>query len=182
MRAALLLLFILPSPVAQTRPDIWKQVDPYYDGPRLQSAALNKIKRQAVLQFVMKYYSSSSDSTPESKPDELLNNLTFEEIPLAPNQHVVLVIAPHEGTGGGGEMWLVRFDGDKPALLASPENDFFGWIYSIQPSMSHGYHDLVLGWHMAVDNYNLTYFRFDGKTYAAIGRANESSGKITPNK
>jgi hypothetical protein len=181
MRFAIVLLAALFSVAAQAQSDIWKPVDPNYNGPRLQSATLNKIKQQAVLQLVMKYYSSSSDSTPESKPDELLKNLTFEEIPLAPNQPVVLVIAPHEGTGGGGEMWLVRFDGDKPALLASPEDNFFGWLYSVQTSTSHGYRDIVLGWHMSAGEADLTYFQFDGKSYVAIGKAKDildESGKF----
>jgi len=110
----------------------------------------------------------------------------FEEIPLAANHRVLLVQAgrgcARGGQGANGAMWLIRFDGEVPVLLASPEGDFNGWLYSIQPTLSHGYHDLVLGWHMGADNYNLTYFRFDGKSYVVVGRANEANGEIVPNK
>jgi hypothetical protein len=78
-------------------------------------------------------------------------------------------------------MWLIRFDGDEPVLLASPEEDFNGWLYSIQPSMTHGYYDLVLGWHMSAFSYGLTYFRFDGKSYVVVGTANDINGQIVPN-
>ena len=75
-------------------------------------------------------------------------------------------------------MWLIRLDGDVPVLLASPEGDFNGWLFSIQSSMSHGYRDLVLGWHMGAGNYGLTYFRFDGKSYVSIGTATDTNGEI----
>jgi len=79
-------------------------------------------------------------------------------------------------------MWLVRFNGEMPVLLASPDKDFNGVLYSIQPSVSHSYHDLVLSWHQIVTENDLVYFRFDGESYVSIGSAKEildESGKLT---
>ena len=64
--------------------------------------------------------------------------------------------------------------------MASPQRGFNGWLYAIQKSASHGYRDIVLGWHMGADEAVLTYFRFDGKSYVAIGSATNSAGKIVP--
>ena len=65
--------------------------------------------------------------------------------------------------------------------MASPEDNFFGWLYSVQTSTSHGYRDIVLGWHMSAGEADLTYFQFDGKSYVAIGKAKDildESGKF----
>jgi hypothetical protein len=70
-------------------------------------------------------------------------------------------------------------------LLASPDNDFNGWLYSIQPSISHGYHDLVLGWHMGASDTILTFFQFDGESYNSVSRAenlcDDKGCRIDPN-
>lgn len=76
-------------------------------------------------------------------------------------------------------MWLIRFDGTVPFILASPAKRFGGWLYSIQPTTSHGYRDIVLGGHLAADDTSLAYFRFDGKSYTAIGHAEDIEGEIT---
>ena len=44
-------------------------------------------------------------------------------------------------------MWLIRLDGPKPVLLATPEA-FSGWLFAVLTAMSHGYPDIVTGWHM----------------------------------
>ena len=68
-------------------------------------------------------------------------------------------------------MWLIRFDGETPALIATPKGGFSGWIYSIEPTTNKGYHDLILGWHMGADQGGLNYFRFNGKSYQGEGSA-----------
>lgn len=83
-------------------------------------------------------------------------------------------------------MWLIRFDGDRPILLASPK-EFSGWLFSVQPSSSHGYSDIVLGWHMSAREANLIYFRFDGNAYHSISTAtlqtdDQENQKIVPNE
>jgi hypothetical protein len=82
-------------------------------------------------------------------------------------------------------MWVIRFDGNTPALLATPK-EFSGWLFSVGPSSSHGYPDIVLGWHMSAAEANLSYFRFDGKSYHSIGTAtlqtdDQENQKIVPN-
>jgi len=70
-------------------------------------------------------------------------------------------------------MWLIRLDENEPVLLASPDDEFNGSLYSIQPTSSHGYHDLVLGWHMGACYTILTFFQFDGKSYNSVSKAAE---------
>jgi hypothetical protein len=65
----------------------------------------------------------------------------------------------------------VQLDGPNPAVLASPDHGFNGWIFSVQSSASHGYKDLVLGWHMSAFEAGLNYLRFNGKWYEPIGSA-----------
>lgn len=74
-------------------------------------------------------------------------------------------------------MWLIRLDGDTAVSLVSPKSDFSGELYSVQPSMAFGYHDLVLGSHMSAGETALTYFRFNGKYYASIASAVNSCDK-----
>ena len=68
-------------------------------------------------------------------------------------------------------MWLIRFDGTHPTLLASPQQRFNGWLYSVEPTTGNGYRDIVLGWHMSAFEADLSYFRFDGKSYRNISSA-----------
>jgi hypothetical protein len=67
-------------------------------------------------------------------------------------------------------MWLIRFDGATPILLATP-NELSGFLFSIQPILSHGYPDIVTGWHMSAAEAGLSYLRFDGKSYRSIASA-----------
>jgi hypothetical protein len=72
-----------------------------------------------------------------------------------------------------GAMWVIRFQGEKLLPLATPQQRFNGWLYSIQQTTSHGLRDLVLGWHMGGGEtpLPLSYFRFDGTSYHRIGAA-----------
>jgi hypothetical protein len=189
MRTAILLLFILPSLLAQTRPDIWKNVNPLYNGPRLNTVTPSDTQRQAIGKLLYQTDKTGMWGCEGSNLDNLIRGLTLEEIPLAQNRRVLLVQAgagcARGGQGANGAMWLVRLDGDVPVILASPEGDFNGWLYSIQPSVSHGYHDLVLGWHMGAGYAILTFFQFDGKSYNSVSRAadicDEKGCRIDPN-
>jgi hypothetical protein len=69
-------------------------------------------------------------------------------------------------------------------LLAGPKQKFSGWLYSIQPTSSYGFRDLVLGWHMSAMDTDLS-FQFDGKSYRRIGTAKltadaDRNAKIVP--
>jgi hypothetical protein len=171
MRSAILLLLMLPPLVAQTQPDVWKRVDPRYNGPQLQSATLSNVQQRAIAQLILHCCKEDLGGT----PTDVLRCLNFQEIPLSKGNILLLnedgTECANAGTGGGGAMWLVRLDGDVPILLASPQDDFNGWIYSIQPSVSHGYRDLVLGWHMGAGMATLTYFQYNGKSYVSVSRA-----------
>jgi hypothetical protein len=77
---------------------------------------------------------------------------------------------------------VLQFEGDKFSL-ATPEGQFSGWLYSIQPTITHGFRDMVLGWHMGEGKAALSYFRFDGKSYRLLGQAKtaaDGTGKIVP--
>jgi hypothetical protein len=75
------------------------------------------------------------------------------------------------GQGANGAMWIVALDEPEPVLLAAPDNGFEGWLYSVRPSRSYGYRDVVLGWHWSAFETGLKYFQFDGKSYQCIGSA-----------
>ena len=88
------------------------------------------------------------------------------------------------GQGANGAMWVIRLDGVAPALLATPEQ-FSGWLFLVQPTQSHGYPDIVLGWHMSAREATLNYFRFDGRQYGRLGTASllfddDGNAKIVP--
>src|SRR5208283_646848 len=116
-------------------------------------------------------------------------NLKFEELPVSARNKTVLVEAgmgcARGGQGANGAMWIVDFHGDNFTFLATPQMKLNGWLYSIQETTSHGFRDLVLGWHMSAAEAGLTYFRFNGTTYQAIGQATclsdgEGSERIIP--
>jgi hypothetical protein len=171
----------------------WNEVKA--DGPLapLQPAVLTVARRQAIENLMRK--NAGFGNTWECPPAEvtaLIAHLQFHTIELRAGLDVLLIESgegcARGGQGSNGGMWLVRFDGDKPSYLATPADDFNGWLYSIQPAESHGFRDIVLGWHMSASEYGLVYFRFDGKRYRAIGSAtatvDDDTDKttITPNK
>lgn len=125
----------------------------------------------------------------ETDDREWTRNLVFEELPISINEKIVLVEAgqgcARGGQGANGAMWVLRFRGDKFSLIATPQLSFNGWLYAIQETSSHGFRDLVLGWHMSAREGGLTYFRFDGTSYQAVGQAtylsdDDGSEKIIP--
>ena len=75
---------------------------------------------------------------------------------------------------------MVQFKADKLSFLATPQENFNGWLYSIEPTTSHGFQDLVLGWHLSAGEAILSYFRFDGKSYRLLGKAQLLEGTIVP--
>lgn len=68
-------------------------------------------------------------------------------------------------------MWLIRFEGREPKLLAGPQQGFEGFIYSVEPTTVKEYRDVITGWHMSGSETGLGYFRFDGTAYHRIGVA-----------
>jgi len=177
MRSALIvvLVYSLLSFPAQT--DLWEKVEGYrplhLKTYAASPAELVRIKKALVARVGL-------DNWPCAEEDEDLEwteNLKFEELPVSETEKIVLVEAGNGcargGQGSNGAMWVIRFQGDKFSFLATPEQQFNGWLYSIQERTSHGFRDLVLGWHMSAFENDLSYFRFDGTCYRRIGAATQ---------
>lgn len=154
----------------------WNEVSTRHERPSLVPAHLSNARRKA-LETMMRHdsgFGGTWDCSPEEM-DELFAGLQLKSIDVAAGHDVVLMEAgqgcARGGQGSNGAMWLVRFDGDTPSFIATPAEEFSGWLYSIQPAESHGYRDIVLGWHMSAGEFGLSYFRFDGKVYRQIGSA-----------
>jgi hypothetical protein len=86
MRSDILLLHMLTPLVAQTQPDVWKQVNPDYPGPRLQSAMVSKAQQRAVARLILYCCEGSFEETQETTLADLIHCLAFQDIPLASKQ------------------------------------------------------------------------------------------------
>jgi hypothetical protein len=188
MRLQLLFALIFSAATALAQAGLWSHVSPQAGPQRLQPATLSDAQLKSFGRLIREQKPGEIWECEAAGLDELINGLTFESIPLSDKQNLVLAEAPAGCARGGqwanGAMWIIRFDGDTPALLATPK-EFSGWLFSIQPTLSHGYPDIVLGWHMGAMESGLSYFRFDGKSYHRIGTASlqsddEENEKIVP--
>jgi len=110
----------------------------------------------------------------EEEPD-WVDKVFFQELPVAETETVLLVEAgpgcARGGQGANGAMWVVRLADEKVSFLATPQQNFDGFLYSVQPTTSHGLRDLVLGWHISSGETDLGYFSFDGSSYRWVGNA-----------
>jgi hypothetical protein len=173
MRSALILVLIGSLGTFPGQTDLWKKVgdsDPMLR-PKTYApsqAQLVRVKKALAARVRLDKWCTQDDR-------EWTENLEFEELPVSVTEKIVLVEAGNGcargGQGSNGAMWVIRFQGDKFSFLATPEQQFSGWLYSIQQTTSHGFRDLVLGWHMSAFETNLSYFRFDGACYQLIGAA-----------
>ncbi len=167
------LMIVVANVHAQS--NVWKSVGSEIALPRLQVVTPSDAQLNAIAAMLRHADQDDIWACEGDARKEMIQGLTYEAIPLTPGGKVLLVQAgagcARGGQGSNGAMWLIRFEGEKPVLMASPKGGFNGWLYSIQPTTSHGYRDIVLGWHMSAFEAGLTYFRFDGKSYAAIGSA-----------
>ncbi len=177
MRMAVALLMMLAG-VARAQQDIWSHVDPHFNSPQLAAAKISNSRELAIRNLLRQNRTSIGWECGGDQLAEMLNRLKFETMPISAAQDVLLVEAgagcARGGQGSNGAMWLVRFDGDAPALMATPKGGFNGWLFAIQPATSHGYRDIILGWSMGAGGGTLSYFRYDGKSYRAIGSAEYS--------
>jgi len=175
LRFAIYLALFLSGSFATAQSSLWQHVTSTYHPPRLSAVSVSDSQHKAISRLLRRQGKGGLWECEGDELDEMLNGLTFEPIPLSPGRKILLVQAgqgcARGGQGANGAMWLVRFAGKTPVLLASPEEQFNGWLHSIQDSASHGYRDIVLGWHMSAFEADLSYFRFDGKTYRRIGTA-----------
>jgi hypothetical protein len=144
----------------------------YYVEKKIRRVTLPRPQQESVLRF-LKARKDVAGCLHEDPT--FFEKLSYGIVPLSPVASVVLVEAgpgcARGGQGANGSMWLVRFDGSTPKLIASPQEGFAGYVYSIEPTTSQGYRDIILGWHMSAFEAALSYFRFDGRSYHSISDA-----------
>jgi hypothetical protein len=191
MRFALAISLIFSASTALAQADLWSHVSAQSGLQHLAPATLSDAQLKSFGNLLRRQKPSDIWECDTSEIDDLVKGLTFETIPISPKQDLVLAQAgsgcARGGQGANGAMWLIRFDGangETPTLLATPR-EFSGWLFSVQPSVSHGYPDIILGWHVSGAEAGLSYFRFDGKSYHCIGTASlqtddQEDQKIVP--
>ena len=174
MRSTLVGALVLSASTAFAcaQANLWRHVSPDAGPQNLQTATLTSAQLKSV-DYLLRHQKSNWDCEgPELK--EMIEGLRFETIPVPGRQAVILAEAPagcaRGGQGSNGAMWVIRFEGATPALLATPD-DFSGWLFAVLPTLSHGYPAIVLGWHMSAAESGLNYMRFNGKIYRSIGGA-----------
>jgi hypothetical protein len=190
MRSWLLLIAFLSSlTLFAQNADIWKNVS---TEPADQSKIVTPSPTQLVI--IRKALKAREELDVEGCGDEepdWVDKVLFKELPISETEKALLVEAgagcARGGQGANGAMWVVRFEGDKVSFLATPEQKFAGWLYSVQPTTSHGLRDLVLGWHMSAAEAGLSYFRFDGTSYHSVAAAvlvfdENCAAKIVPDR
>jgi hypothetical protein len=189
MRFPLLIALVFSTSAAVAQADLWSHVSPQAGPQLLKPASLSDAQLKSFAHLLRQQKPEEIWDCEATDLNDLIKGLRFESIPIATQQNLVLAEAPagcaRGGQGANGAMWVIRFNGDTPALLATPK-EFSGWLFSVGPSSSHGYPDIVLGWHMSAMEASLSYFRFDGKSYHMIGTAklqsdDEENLKIVPN-
>jgi hypothetical protein len=180
----LILLLITSSLPAQTA--LWSQVSNTYNPPKTPPVKLTRSETQSIRTLLR----SQKDVWECGDDPDWVNNVSFSSISLAPGHKTILVEAgvgcARGGQGANGAMWIVEFHGSKPTLLATPGQNFNGWLYSTQHTSHSEYNDIVLGWHMSAFEAGLSYFRFNGHFYKSIASATLKSdgggnGTIIPN-
>jgi hypothetical protein len=188
MRFPLFIALLFSASAAVAQADLWSHVSSQGGSQRLQPASLSDSQLKSFAHLLRQQRPEEIWDCEAADMNDLIKGLRFESIAITTQQNVVLAEAPagcaRGGQGANGAMWVVRFDGDTPVLLATPK-EFSGWVFSVGPSSSHGYPDIILGWHMSGAEANLSYFRFDGKSYHTTGTAKlQSDGdgnqKIVP--
>jgi hypothetical protein len=188
MRIPFVIALAISATIAFAQTDLWSHVSPRPAQQRLEPATLSQARLESVAQLLRHQKPEDVWDCEGTDLDDVIKGLRFESIPVSPKQNLVLAEAPagcaRGGQGANGAMWIIRFDGDTPTLLTNPK-EFSGWLFSIQPTKSRSYPDIVLGWHMSAFEANLSYFRFDGKSYRWIAAAkletdDQENQKIVP--
>uniref|UniRef100_Q01T99 Lipoprotein n=1 Tax=Solibacter usitatus (strain Ellin6076) TaxID=234267 RepID=Q01T99_SOLUE len=176
-RALPLLAILLCASSLNAQPDLWEHLRHagiLQIAPQDRNIMLPRSQRESVAR-VLKARTDVWACADDDPKGEWLGNLKYTIIPVSPAAKVFLVEAgpgcARGGQGSNGAMWVIRFEGRVPIVLADPEDDFAGFLYSIGPTPHKGYRDIILGWHMSAMETGLAYFRFDGKSYRRIGSA-----------
>jgi hypothetical protein len=66
---------------------------------------------------------------------------------------------------GNCEFWVLRQNGDKYSVIL---HRIATQTFAIQPTLTNGLHDLVLGQHGSATDTELTLYRFDGSKYRRV--------------
>jgi hypothetical protein len=173
LAALLALLFTAPNLFAQTA--LWNHVSSVYNPPQMPRAQLTQVELAAIRNLLRSPAQKYDWGCDDDRDADWINSAFFSSIALTTTHRTILVEGRPRcalgGTGGGGPMWVVELQGSRASVLASPKQDFSGWLYSVQPNPHRVYSDIVLGWHMSAFESNLSYFRFNGHFYALIGSA-----------
>jgi len=187
MRLPVFIVFFFTACTAFAQTGLWSHVNTDSGRPQLQPATLTSAQLKSFANFLRHRKPESIWECEGPDLDDLINGLTFETIPAASGSLVLAEAGAgcaRGGQGANGAMWVFRFDGQTPNLLGTP-SELSGWIFSIQSTLSHGYPDIVTGWHMSAAEAGLSYMRFDGKSYRSIGNAKlvsdeSENSKIVP--
>jgi hypothetical protein len=190
IRLIILITLLLAAPPLFSQTAHWDRVPLVYDQSKTSQDKLTENELAAIRNLLRSSKQKDIWGCDEEENTDLINNIQFSGIVLAPGHKTFLVEAgsgcARGGQGANGAMWIVEFHGSKATLLATPDNDFNGWLYSVQPNPHSVYSDIVLGWHMGAGETGLTYFRFDGHFYQSIATASlfndlgTSKGRIVP--
>jgi hypothetical protein len=189
-RLTVLFALFLTAPTLSAQTALWSRVSHSYKPPRMPRVELTREELTAVRNLLR---SPGPKDVWGCDDVDWINDASFSNIALATGHRTVLVdsgssCAPR-GTGGGGPMWIVELHGSRASVLASQKQNFSGWLFSIQPNPHSAYRDIVLGWHMSAYESDLTYFRFDDRSYRRIGSAvlkydrdgGDGKGTLIPN-
>jgi hypothetical protein len=157
--------------------NLWGRIagsDSQHVGANADEVMLTPSQRQSIAKLLKSRQAPWTCDT-DDPSGEWLNHLRYGSVALSEARQVLLVEAgrgcARGGQGSNGAMWLIRFDGRDPVLLAGPQQEFGGFLYSVEPQASKGYRDVIVGWHMSGSETALSYFRFDGTAYRCIGSA-----------
>jgi hypothetical protein len=187
MRSSLPIVFLSTLALFAQQADIWKNVSTHRaDQPKTVTPSPQQL---VTIRKALKAREELDVETCVGEEPNWVDKVFFKEIPISEKEKALLIEAgegcARGGQGSNGAMWVVRFEGDKVSFLATPQQKFEGWLYSVQPDASHGLRDLVLGWHMSGAETGLSYFRFDGTSYHLVATAvrvyGEDGAKIVPN-
>jgi hypothetical protein len=183
MRRFLGFAFVLLSGSMQAQDIDWSRVDVNIQrlNPKLQPAHLTIPQRAAVTRLLAKNASAAWQAC--GGDASWIRGSSFYRAPLGSPQLIYIVPGTgctRGGQGSNGGLWLVDLRSGTPRVIASPRLKFNGWGLGVQPHSSHGLRDFVIGWHMGIDELPLTYLRYDGHVYRAVGSVDLKSCTNVP--
>ena len=123
MRFPLLMALVFSASTALVQADLWSHVSPQAGPQPLQPASLSDAQLKSFAHLLRQQKPEEIWECEAADMDDLIKGLRFYSIPITPRQNVVLAEAPtgcaRGGQGANGAMWVIRFDGNTPALLAT---------------------------------------------------------------